>query len=102
MRNSGYLKKDNLLLAAFYFTIQINTELIIERTKANSIACQKFGTLNPSTILLAKRINKPLMTKVNSPSVITLIGRVKIMTIGFIKILIPDSTKATISAVVRF
>lgn len=59
----------------------------IVRTILNTIAIPKLLTLNPGTILLARIIIIPFITKVKSPRVRMFIGSVRRMRIGFIRAL---------------
>lgn len=72
--------------------------LTSERTILNSIAQPNPATSNPGTILLTKSTNSPFMIKEKIPNVKRFIGRVKIVTTGFIKALIIPSTTATTTA----
>ena len=75
--------------------------MIMERSKLNRSAHQKFWTLNPGTIALASIISRAFMTKVNSPRVRTFIGRVRIMRTGFINAFIRPITKAATIAAIK-
>lgn len=63
-----------------------------------SIAVQNPLTSNPLITDDAKRINSALITKVNSPSVKMLIGKVRIIKIGLIITLTTPKNKASHSA----
>ena len=79
--------------------IALRAALTIAKTKPKSKADQKLAILNPGTMALAKRINKALIIKVNNPRLKTLIGKVKIRSIGRIKVLIrPKIRPATKAA----
>ncbi len=65
----------------------------------NKIAVQRPATEKPGTNLAVIRINKPLITKVNSPRVKILNGSVNRRTIGLIKVLTIPKTTATTMAV---
>lgn len=73
----------------------------IERTMLKITAKRNPVTVNPSIRLLARRINKPLIKNDKIPSVKILIGNVRILTIGLIKVLITASTNATRIAVTK-
>lgn len=74
-------------------------EEMIDRTILNIIAQRNPVTVNPSTRLLARRTNNPLMMRPRIPSVKILIGRVRSFTIGLTNVLITPSTAATRIAV---
>ena len=59
------------------------------------------STLNPGTILAARSIRTAFITKVKSPRVKRLIGRVKIRRTGFIIAFIIPKTRAVIRAAVK-
>lgn len=59
------------------------------------------STTNPGTNLLTRSINTAFMTKVKSPKVKILIGRVRIRRTGFKNALIIPKTKATTKAAVK-
>ena len=65
-----------------------------------SIAVQILLTENPSIRLLANNMIKALITSKNKPKVKTVIGKVKITKMGFIKRFNKDRTIDTIIAVV--
>lgn len=77
------------------------TTLIIQSRKAAIRAGIKPSILKPWTKYEAKIKRKALITKVNSPRVRMLIGRVRIKIIGLIKALSIPRTRATTSAVVK-
>lgn len=60
----------------------------------NNSAHPNESTINPGTTLEAIKIKKALITSVNNPSVIMLIGSVKRIIIGFKKALITPNTIA--------
>lgn len=60
------------------------SQLIILRITAAISAARKPSISNPFTIVLTNQIIKALITKLKSPSVMMLIGNVKIVTIGLI------------------
>ena len=64
----------------------------------NSIAFSNPLTLNPGTMALARSIIRPLMTKVNSPSVRILIGSVSISNKGLMMTLTKPRTIAASKA----
>jgi len=70
-----------------------------EIINAPSMATQKLETLNPSTKVAINQKRKPFMTKVKSPRVIKLIGKVRSKRMGLMVKLIIPKRKATISAV---
>ena len=74
----------------------------IESTIPKIKAHKNPSILNPGTITLTKRIRSAFKTKVKSPSVKKLIGRVKISRTGFKKAFIIPKTKATTKAVIKF
>lgn len=76
--------------------------LIIEINKLNNTAHQKPSTVNPGTMWLVKSISKALITKRNKPNVRIVIGKVKIIKIGFKKTFRKESTIATAKAVTKF
>ena len=65
----------------------------------NNIATQILVTENPSINLSANNIINALITNRNNPSVRMVIGRVRIINIGFTNKFKIDSTTATITAV---
>jgi hypothetical protein len=62
--------------------IMLSIKLTIDMTSAASNAVPNPSTLNPPTIQAVKRIIRALMTKVNSPRVRILSGRVSRIRIG--------------------
>ena len=64
-------------------------------------AHQNPSTENPVTRLSASNINNAFMTRVNNPSVITVIGSVRIRSKGLIRAFIIPNTKAVTRAVVK-
>jgi hypothetical protein len=67
----------------------------------NSTAHQKLATVKPGTIALVRRTSTALITIVNSPRVIMLIGRVKKIISGLTNELISPSTKAATTAAIN-
>ena len=63
------------------------------------MAHQILSTINPSISLSANKIIKAFMTSKNKPSVIIVIGKVKIMSIGFTNKFKIERTTATKIAV---
>jgi hypothetical protein len=57
----------------------------IAKTMANPIHHKKLSTLNPGTISVANQVTKPMITKVKSPNVKMLIGKVMINSKGLMK-----------------
>ncbi len=76
-------------------------ELTIDTTREPSKAVQKPSTEKPTTKYAAKSSNPALITKENKPSVIILIGRVRINSTGRIRTFITPKTKAAIIATLR-
>lgn len=67
----------------------------------NSKAVQKLLTLNPSINLSARRMIKALITNKNNPNVRMVIGKVRIIKMGFKMAFKNANTAATIIAVVK-
>jgi hypothetical protein len=67
----------------------------------NNIAHKNPSTLNPGTNALTRSTMIPLMTNVNSPSVIIVTGRVKIIRIGLRIAFATPKTTATTTAVIK-
>jgi len=74
---------------------------MMDNSKLNKSAHQKFLTVNPGTIALASIISRAFMTNVNSPRVRIFIGRVRIMRTGFINAFIRPITKAATIAAIK-
>ena len=68
-------------------------------TRENAIAQIKLATVNPGTSALVNITISPMMTNVNNPSVMMLIGKVRKIRIGRIVELMKPKTTATTSAV---
>ena len=71
-----------------------------ESSRLNSIAVHILETPKPSINLSAKRIIKAFTTNKNNPKVRIVIGKVKIINIGFTNTFNIARTKATINGVV--
>lgn len=72
---------------------------MIDKTILNMRAHQNPSTLNPGTKLAAIRITAALITNVNNPKVRIVIGRVRIIRMGFMNaLIIPKTTAATSAA----
>ena len=76
-----------------------NMDCNMERRTLNKMAHQMVETLNPPIKLSAKMIIMALITSRNNPSVTSVIGSVRIMRIGLIKIFKTLKVSATHSAV---
>lgn len=75
-------------------------ELTTETRSEPMSAARKLSTWNPGTNEAANMNKKALMTKMNKPKVIIVIGSVSIISIGFIMALRnPKTSAATIAAV---
>lgn len=66
-----------------YFTTSCKIQFTTDKRMAKAIAHQKPSTSKPLTMLEAKRIISALITKVKSPSVSMLIGKVSKIKTGF-------------------
>lgn len=75
------------------------TQFIIASTIPNRNAHQKFATVNPGTTQLARSTNRAFITKIKSPRVTTVIGRVRKTKIGRKIIFIAPNTTANTNAV---
>ena len=65
------------------FKIENNIDCKSDNSKLNNKAVQNPLTENPSRNSLAKRMIQALITNRNNPRVITVIGKVKMIRIGF-------------------
>lgn len=72
-----------------------------DNTRLNNNAHQKPTMLNPGTIRLVRITKAALITKVNSPKLKILMGKVRMIKIGLRNILINPSTKAAIKAATK-
>ena len=75
-------------------------EETMETTRPNNSAHNQLSTEKPSTRLAVHFMISTLITRRNKPSVNTVMGMVKITSMGFIKVFKRASTTATNSAVV--
>lgn len=73
----------------------------MERRMLNSKAVQILDTAKPSISLSANRMIKALMINRNNPSVTMVIGKVRMINIGFTKRFNRPRTTATISADIK-
>ncbi len=71
---------------------------MIDNTKALRIAAPKPSILKPLTVTAVSQNIKPLMTRVNKPSVNTFNGRVKMIRTGrMMALMIPRNTEPTMA-----
>jgi hypothetical protein len=87
---------------ANYLGISVRIKVFaIESTIPKTKAHKKLSIVKPGTSWLTKIINKAFNTNVKTPRVKILIGRVKIISIGFKNALIIPKIKATTKEVVK-
>ena len=80
-------------------SIDSKIELTMTSTNANASAHQKPSTWNPGTIALTSKTKKPIITKVNKPSVAMFTGKVRIKSRGPKNALTIARSTATMTAV---
>ena len=68
------------------FARELRTKFTAPKTTLKTIAQPKLSTVNPGINELTRSTNKPLIIKVNNPSVTILKGRVIRSTIGFMNV----------------